>query len=298
MPTYLDDDRAIAIRGSISLTDGTTFALAAANVIDYSISERCASGQELTVGDTRAATYRMTVADESHQLAAGLLLGAEVSVEIQLEGSETWDHFGVWSIDDCDISRQSAAVRLSGSDALARDFDVPWTDPTYPATLGDLFARVCTLTGATAAQATFRHSDVSVASAPAFADGTTCREVLGWIAQCAGGVARINRAGALEILEYTPDREALAIGPGDFFRLRMGAGAAFAFNAVLVMEMGATEYTRYAIDSTLEDNAANSIRIARNPLMTPAIAQSLVTALEGLAATAARVEWVGDPAIS
>lgn len=298
MLTYLDDDRAIAIRGSISLTDGTTFAITAANVIDYSISERCASGQELTVGDTRAATYRLTVADEAHQLAAGLLLGAEVTVELQLEGSEAWDPFGVWSIDDCDISRQSAAVRFSGSDALARDFDTPWTDPTYPATLGDLFARVCALTGATAAQATFRNSTVSVASAPAFADGTTCREVLGWIAQCAGGVARIDRAGALEILEYTPDREALAIGPGDFFRLRMGAGAAFAFNAVLVMEMSATEYTRYAIDSTLEDNAANSIRIARNPLLTPAIAQSLVTALEGLAATAARVEWVGDPAVS
>lgn len=296
---YLADDRAIELRGSIALTDSTTLSLSGANIMDYEISEQCTSGQELTVGDTRAATFRLTVADEAHALTVGLLLGAQVSVECRLSTASTWDKLGVWFIDDCDISRQSAAVKISGSDALATKFDADWTDPTYPVTLGNLLTRCATLAGVSTKNAgSFRGYSRSVSGAPAWPEGTTIRKVVSYIAQCAGGFARIDRAGKLEIVAYDPSASSEAIGPGDFFRLRMGAGAAFSFNAILVMEMGATEYTRYSVDSSVADSAANSIRIARNPLMTPTIASALVTALTGLTMQAVRVEWVGDPTVS
>ena len=296
---YTADNRVIELRGSIALTNSTTLTLSGANIIDYSISEQCTSGQEVTVGDTRSSSYRMTVADESHALTAGMLLGAQVSVECKLSTAENWDKLGVWFVDDCDISRQSAAVSISGSDALGTKFDAAWSDPTYPVTLGNLITRAGTLAGVSTANAgSFRNYSKTVSSAPAWPDGTTIRQVVGYVAQCAGGFARINRAGKLEIVAYNNGATAESIGPDDFFRLRMGKGASFSFNALLIMEMGATEYTRYTVDSSVADNASNSIRIARNPIMTPTIATGLVTSLTGFAMNAVRVEWCGDPTIT
>lgn len=292
---YLKQDRSLALRGSILLTDGTTHALSADNVVRYHIDETSTGGEAITIGDTRAAEYTLVIEDAAHSLTAAQLLGAKVTMEIGIDG--TFDPLGVWTISRTRISRQSATVDLSGADALSSETDALYVDGTYPATLGQIAQRAANQAGLTLKSASFRNSGVSVASMPEWDPETnSVRAVIGYVAGCAGGFARIDRAGLLEIVPYNT-RTAGEVGADYFATLNVGMGRSFAFNCLQVMHYGTNIYTRYAIKSAAEDTAGNTLRISDNPLMTANIAQSLVSALTGMNGQAISADWVGDPTV-
>ena len=285
----------MALRGSILLTDGTTHALSADNVVRYHIDETSTGGEAITIGDTRAAEYTLVIEDAAHSLTAAQLLGAKVTMEIGIDG--TFDPLGVWTISRARISRQSATVDLSGADALSSETDALYVDGAYPATLGQILQRAADQAGLTLKNASFRNSGVSVASMPEWDPETnSVRAIIGYVAGCAGGFARIDRAGLLEIVPYNT-QTAGEVGADYFATLNVGMGRSFAFNCLQVMHYGTNIYTRYAINSAAEDTAGNTLRISDNPLMTANIAQSLVSALTGMSGQAISADWVGDPTV-
>lgn len=82
------------------------------------------------------------------------------------------------------------------------DADMPSSQSagiTYPITLSNLFKKLCSHVGVQYKTATFLNSGIRVLSEPEAFDGATMREVLGWIAEAAGSIARFNRDGKLEM---------------------------------------------------------------------------------------------------
>lgn len=292
---YLKQDRSLALRGSILLTDGTTHYLTADNIVRYHIDESSTGGEAITIGDTRAAEYSLVIEDTAHSLTAAQLLGAKVTMEIGIDG--TYDPLGVWTVSRSRISRQSATVDISGADALGDKADSLYADGAYPATLGEILQRAADQAGLTLKSAVFRNSGVSVATAPEWnRETTSVRAVIGYVAGCAGGFARIDRAGLLEIVPYGA-QTAGEVSADYFAMLNVGMGRSFAFNCLQVMHYNTNIYTRYAVDASAEDTAGNTLRISDNPLMTADIARALVEALTGLSGQAISADWVGDPTV-
>lgn len=290
---YQQSERVFTLQGSIMLVDGTAFALDADNIVRYSIDEASTAGELLTLGDMRASDFILDVEDVAHTLTAAKLIGARVTVQIGLDG--TIDPLGVWYVDKAEISRQSATVSISGTDALGSKMDGLYVDGVYPTTLGAIAARAAAQAGLTLKSNSFRNSDIIVQTQPEWdVETTTQRMVIGYVAACAGGFARISRAGVLEIVPYamtTPE----TVTADYFTTLIVGGGQSFSFNCLQVAHYGSNIYVRYAIDESKTDTAGNTLRVSDNPLLTAAIAQTLKTQLTWLASAAVSVDWVGDP---
>lgn len=290
---YQQSERELSPQGSILLADGTTYALYADNIVRYSLDEASTSGESITLGDARASDYTLEIEDTAHYLTAAKLIGARVTVQIGLDG--VIDPLGVWYVDKAEISRQSATVSISGTDALGSKMDGLYVDGVYPTTLGAIAAGAAAQAGLTLKSNSFRNSDIVVQTQPEWdVETTTQRMVIGYVAACAGGFARISRSGYLEIVPYT--MAAPETVTADYFTtLAVGGGQTFAFNCLQVAHYGSNIFVRYAIDESKTDTAGNTLRVSDNPLLTAEIAQMLKNQLATLISSAVTVDWVGDP---
>ena len=68
---------------------------------------------------------------------------------------------------------------------------------TWPSTLSNLFVKMCNYVGVNYVSSTFTNSTLSVASRPKSFSNATMRDVMGWIAEAAGSVAKFNRDGKI-----------------------------------------------------------------------------------------------------
>lgn len=73
------------------------------------------------------------------------------------------------------------------------------SDLLYPVTILDILESACDQAGIPLATTTFANSDYIVPNEPVY-EGITCRKVFAQVAELAGGYAKINRLGQLEIL--------------------------------------------------------------------------------------------------
>lgn len=70
---------------------------------------------------------------------------------------------------------------------------------TWPTTLGNLLTKMCNYLGVTQVSTSFTNSTLTVSGRPKAFDNATMRDVLGWIAEAAGSVARFDRDGKLKM---------------------------------------------------------------------------------------------------
>lgn len=70
---------------------------------------------------------------------------------------------------------------------------------TYPATISTLFTKMCSYVGVTYKTNSFINSTATITKEPSDFENVTMREVMGWIAEAAGGNARFDRDGRLVI---------------------------------------------------------------------------------------------------
>ncbi len=73
------------------------------------------------------------------------------------------------------------------------------SDLLYPVTMLDILESACDQGGIPIATTTFANSDYIVSNEPVY-EGVTCRRIFAQVAELAGGYAKINRLGQLEIL--------------------------------------------------------------------------------------------------
>ena len=95
-----------------------------------------------------------------------------------------------------------ATVELSGYDRMAlfeKKMGSELTIPSGGITFGDLLAAACTGAGVTLKTTTFPNSTLVYKKASSAFNSATYREIVGFIAEAAGRVARITRDGELEL---------------------------------------------------------------------------------------------------
>ncbi len=302
--TYNQRVRTLSIRGVITLADtnATQIKLTADDVLSYTISESCGS-DGLPLGSAESSSYSLTINNVGKGYTPEQFDNAEVHMEIGLRGDDgktVYSSFGVWYVCDVSAPEQSVSIDVNGYDALSTLFEADYADSAsaYPTTLGSLAATICAAAGISLKTANFTNADVEIASMPEWQEELTLRVVIGYIAACAGGFARVDRNGKLEIVSYGSG-ESHVINSDIYTVLTRSNGARFVFNALEVKDASAEEETfiRYAIDENETDSPVNTIRIEDNPLFSAGIAQLVKNSLAGIDITALSLVWVGDPAV-
>ena len=124
-------------------------------------------------------------------------------IGLQVDGEPEMLQKGIYIVDDCKYD--GSIIKLTCLDLMGV-FDREYsTDLTFPATLAQIVADACDKCGITidgvkypTAPSSFTNSDYTVAEKPT-RTSMSFREIIAWVAQIAGGFARVDRLGHLEI---------------------------------------------------------------------------------------------------
>ena len=112
-----------------------------------------------------------------------------------------WANIGTYIIEEPTAQEQQTVITLRGADILANAALSAFTDgQSYPRTVLQILQYACTQAGITLKSTTFTNSTESIATKPVWESGTTCRDIIGYIACLGAGFARIDRDGELEII--------------------------------------------------------------------------------------------------
>lgn len=304
MAEFTGPERRLDIRATITLSTGTQITLQADDIYRYSVnSSACDSG--LPVGGAISASFTLGVAAGALNYSAVELDSAEVRVQIGTRGdADKYTYFdaGCWYVTNTETPEQTGEYTLTGMDALGLYFDVTYTDGAnaYPRTMGSLLELMCTMAGVQVTSAAWLNKSTAIAAMPRWPEETTIRDIVGYIAACAGGFARINNSGVLEIVS-PGSGTVTANNPTIYTQFTPQGGANFTFNCLRVTFVAASEDetqsepVRFVVNADVADNATTCIEVTGNPLYTEAIAASVKMALTGKTFEGGTVSWLGDP---
>ena len=183
------------------------------------LDETFQSADDFTVGGTPSAEIQFTLINENSELnnfAFGKFtawLGARIDSGTPGSNAKTktFTEGGVSRLYEFTplgtfIAERPNVVNIKAISITANDqmqlFDVDMPSDnalnlTYPTSMGNLFAKMCNYLGVSYVSSTFTNSALSISSRPKAFGNATMRDVLGWIAEAAGCVARFNRNGKL-----------------------------------------------------------------------------------------------------
>jgi hypothetical protein len=213
-----------------------------------------------------------------------------------------WTRIGEYVVEKPKLTEM--VVELAGSDYLANRAKKAFSDGlTYPRTVSQILQSACSQADITLKSASFPNASVNIPVKPLWDENTTCRDVISYVACVAGGFARIDRAGMLEIVPFD-DTNDYSIGTDRYIDLERKTTFG-SLNALTVFPHGTKENAvRVATDIGLEDTDQNSIAVQGNPLLryesaalTPLIT-GMFSVLGGLAFESAKVIWQGDPTLA
>ena len=306
--------RELTVRGSITFFDSTVATLSSADIASFTVSE--SAGSQMLIGGTSASTVVIRLDNRAGEwekggsrLGSRSLDGTLLKLEIGVQGDNGYIYapIGEYILEKAVGNEQETTIEIRGADALANKTNkVFFDDETkYPRTIKAILADVCTRAGITAKTQIFTNENVSIATMPQW-QGANCRDIIGYIAACAGGFARIDRDGKLEIvrIENTVD---YTLAGDRYLELKSDATSFGPFNAVIVQEHGApygTEPLRVATEPSKFDTGLNSVTISANPLFeygaetSTTIANGILAALSGITFDGGNIRWQGDPSLT
>lgn len=299
MLTYNKSERILTIRGSIILKDRTEVVLTPSEIIRYSFSSYL-GGVGMPLGTAEATSYTLEISNVGHIYTPAQFDDAEVYMQVGIwNGSEyVFDDFGVWYVDNASAPEQSVSITLTGMDALGTRFAGLYIDSAdYPMSIERLALAACVGAGVALKNKDFGNSSILIEKRPEWAENTTLRDIISYCAVCAGGFARIARNGKLEIVSYA-DGAQHELSSDLYHSYSMEGGEVFRFNSIEAMlSTDAEDYTRFAIDPSIEDNPTNTIQVEYNPLLTANIINSIVGSMRGIEIESGSVTWGGDPKV-
>lgn len=190
----------------ITLTDDTEIELGAG---DFSLA-----GSELTdgagesvlpLGAAVCRSLQIEFRNDAEQYSEVDFFGARIQFWISLPLSATTETVQEGFFTVHEPASCGETVIITALDDMWRT-EKPWTTAlNFPCTLAALFREACTSCGIPWQSDNFTNADFVVEAAPT--EECSFREIFGWIAQIAGGNARISRSGYMEILSYDFDRD-------------------------------------------------------------------------------------------
>ena len=180
------------------------------------------SEKDLTIGLCPSAEIQFSMWNDNAQLSNfefgkfKAYLGARIDLGTPASGAKTktfteggqtvtyeFAPLGTFIATRPDIVVKSI-IEVDANDQMTLfDKNMPDGLVTYPTTLATLATAMCTHVGVTLKTSTFLNSTLSIAEKPEKFDNATMRQVLGWIAEAAGSIARFDRNGQLEFAWFT-----------------------------------------------------------------------------------------------
>lgn len=308
MPDFLASYRDLDISAAITMRDGVQFVVPSTDVYTYTINGTVAA-VGLPIGEAISNTFALGVTVQKCPYSAEQLDGAEVRVRMGVRTSpaDAYEYVdaGAWYVTQVSAPEGSSGITLNGTDSLSLHFNIAYEDnaASYPQSLQSLLELVCAIAGVQLSSRAWLHSDAAIQTLPAWPEGVTLRDIVGYVAACAGGFAQINMSGELDIITGGWG-DVLTLTPASYNTYTPTGGARFALNCLRVTfpitDEDATESApvRFAVDPAVEDNATNCLAVENNPLLTEAMAQGIVAELSKYAFTGADVSWIGDPRIA
>lgn len=286
-----------ALKAEVLLRDGTSIWIREDDVVNYAPGTTMSS-QCIPLGAAAASAFSLSFNNQEYTLTAEKLDGAKVHVYASDDmNGETWKDYGVWYVENAEISEQNPFATIGGSDALNSKFNTKWSDVVtdYPRTLLLIAQTMCAVAGVDLATTDFHNADHVVVKMPDWGENATIRDVITHIAVCAAGFARINHGGKLEIKTIGQTEQHSA---GTDYYFNYVKGGRFDFNCLQYQfdtsaDEDEAEYTRFAIDESIEDNATNTFQLNGNPLMTQEMANDIAQTLKEVSYEGASVEWFG-----
>lgn len=305
---YLAEYRDLDISAVITLRSGTQITVDADDIYSYNISGTAAA-TGIPIGEAISNSFSMGVSAAACPYTAEALDSAEVRVRIGVRDSSSvgykYTDAGAWYVTQTGIPEGASSITIKGADALSLWFDAKYEDSeaNYPASLLGLLQTVAGLGGVTVSSRKWLHSDAALNAMPKWAEGTTLRNIVGYIAACAGGFAQINMSGELEIITNGWG-DVLQLDTATYNTYTPTGGAKFRLNCLRVAfpitdeDAEEPEVVRFVVDESVEDNASNCAELSGNPLMTEAMAQAVVDELSKYEYHGCDVLWLGDPAVN
>jgi hypothetical protein len=212
--------------------------------------------------------------------------GKECDIELGLtlpDESVEYVSIGKFTVEKA--SRGSMTITLDCVDRMYKAEKEYISDLMYPTTLLDILQSASGQAGITLATTTFANSDYIVPNEPVF-EGVTCRRVFAQVAELAGGYAKINRLGALEII--TLGNESVRdITKDHYFDLKINEVAEASIDKVIVKvgeetaTKGDGENIYTIVDNMFVQNPSNVIGPVFN-------------VLKDVSYTACDFNWQGD----
>ena len=184
-------------------------------------------GTLTAVGDVTLSTFMTAKAAGWAAQGRGLWSNGGVVYEYYTNGNaETYEYvkLGTFLL-NTPAKRRINMIAVSALDKMSlfdREADAFWNGLTYPITVGEIFAQLCTFVGVQKATTSFINSTRLLDEAPLAADGITAREILGWIAEAACSFARMTRDGEVELAWFgvrpvsIPMTQYFSIAPAEY----------------------------------------------------------------------------------
>ena len=187
-----------------------------------------------------------------------------------------------------------SSIKIEAADKmLAAEKSYSDTTLTYPATLLQIAQNVASKMGISLA-GSFRNSSYTVATAPN-KDEFTYRDIIGFVAACAGGFAHINRSNQLEIVTIIdnqsnaypiePNKTRISVATDDIVSI---SGLAYYGRKEHVL-LGTDTYPIVMKNNPLMDNMSDADRTA--------LLNGLYSLYDGFTYYPMDLEFVGDPCL-
>ena len=181
--------------------------------------------------------------------------------------------------------RKNNTISLDCVDRMYKAEEDYVSDLMYPATLLDILESACDQAGVELAATSFANSDYTIPNEPVY-EGITCRKIFAQVAELAGGYAKINRQGQLEIvtLGVTPARD---ITKDHYIDFKINEVANARIDKVIVKvgderaEAGEGENIYTIVDNMFVQNPAD-------------VVDAVYNVLKDVSYTAGEFNWQGD----
>lgn len=185
----------------ITLVNGTVLSLTEK---DFCISGNSivdgAGSSSFPIGVAIQRYAELELDNHDDHLIAYDFFGAKVRLYLTFKLSATTEKIEYGTFTVIDPETYGSTVIVKAVDDMHRA-DKPYTTKlTYPQSLANILDDSCTTCGIELGTLSFPNSSFVIQQAPS--SEYTHRQVIGWIAMLAGGNARINRFGKLEIIPY------------------------------------------------------------------------------------------------
>lgn len=248
------------------------------------------TGDKFEIGTAISDNVKVTLIDKDNFFPTYDFTSKEFTVEFGILDSDDvtvlWHTMGYFTVEEA--VRKDITVSIKATDRMYKS-DIEYANTlVYPQTLGAILQDVCTHAGLTLATTVFANSTVEVATEPSFYK-VTDRKIIASIAELAGGYAKMNGSGQLEIITLSATSPKV-VTRANFTSMSRDEAATATIDKVIV-QVGEVQ--------AVQGSGSSPYTVLNNMFVqTPSLfVGALFGVLNGLSFTPLQMRWQGDWAL-